>query len=245
LLAGAVPKFKSSDPSSARGRFFQRHVLVDGPIWSRLRQNESGIAGVLFGGLQLVIPHEIARVHRHSQSALRYVLDGEGAYTAVQGDALVRYGLGQMPIEFKASGMTSPLFNDPYERTRDALYRLSRPGETDPHHGYKLRYVNRVDGGWAMPTIATWMRWLAKHFQSQTWQCTDGLGFVCKEEGRGETQITGADSKEVILKWKANDIFVVPGWVKHTHHATDDTILFGFSGRSAQEKLGLWRERKQ
>ena len=27
---------------SETGRFFQRHVLVDGPIWSQRRQNESG-----------------------------------------------------------------------------------------------------------------------------------------------------------------------------------------------------------
>jgi gentisate 1,2-dioxygenase len=269
-------------------------------------RGKSLLTDVLFGGLQLIMPHEIAPAHRHSQSALRFVLDGQGAYTAVQGektlmtpgdfiitppwtwhdhgnetdqpmiwldvldisivahfrgqfreewreerfpvsrpegDALARYGSGLMPIDFKATGVTSPVFNYPYARTRDALYRLSRSDEVDPHHGYKLRFVNPADGGWAMPTIATWMQWLPKDFRSESWQCTDGLGFVCKE-GAGETSIVDQHGQKATLSWKTNDVFVIPGWLRHSHHAFKDTILFGFSDRSAQEKLGLWREIK-
>jgi gentisate 1,2-dioxygenase len=40
----------------------------------------------LYAGLQLIMPGEVAPAHRHSQSALRFVLDGEGAYTAVEGE---------------------------------------------------------------------------------------------------------------------------------------------------------------
>ena len=284
----------------------ERRVLV---LENPALRGKSLITDVLYGGLQLIMPREVAPAHRHSQSALRYVIDGSGAYTAVhgekttmqpgdfvitpawtwhdhgnetdqpmiwldvldlsivahfrgqfreewkeerfpvsrpEGDALARYGSGLMPIEYQpdaSSPLTSPIFNYPYTRTRDALYRMSRAGAPDPHHGYKLRYVNPVDGGWAMPTIATWMQWLPQGFNSQAWQCTDGLGFVCKE-GAGETRITAKDGSVTTLKWKANDVFAVPGWVKHTHHVQNDTILFGFSDRSAQEKLGLWRERK-
>ena len=28
----------------------------------------------------------------------------------------------------------------------------------------------------------------------------------------------------------------------HTHHATSEAVLFSFSDRLVQEKLGLWRE---
>ena len=166
--------------------------------------------------------------------------------TRPEGDALARYGSGLMPIEYKpdaSSPLTSPIFNYPYARTRDALYRMSRVGGPDPYHGFKLRYINPVDGGWAMPTIATWMHWLPKGFNSAAWQATDGQGFVCKE-GAGETRISSKDGSVTTLKWKTNDVFVVPGWLKHSHHASEETILFGFSDRSAQEKLGLWRERK-
>ena len=40
----------------------------------------------LFAGVQMVIPGDVAPAHRHSQSALRFVLEGEGAYTSVDGE---------------------------------------------------------------------------------------------------------------------------------------------------------------
>lgn len=39
----------------------------------------------LYAGLQLILPGEVARAHRHTQSALRFVLEGEGGYTSVDG----------------------------------------------------------------------------------------------------------------------------------------------------------------
>ena len=47
----------------------------------------------LYAGVQLVLPGEVAPAHRHTQSALRFVLEGEGAHTAVDGEKTVmRYG---------------------------------------------------------------------------------------------------------------------------------------------------------
>ncbi|WP_144222410.1 cupin domain-containing protein [Mesorhizobium amorphae] len=40
----------------------------------------------LYTGLQLVLPGELAPAHRHTQSALRLVLESEGAWTAVDGE---------------------------------------------------------------------------------------------------------------------------------------------------------------
>ena len=47
---------------------------------------ESAITPRLYAGLQLVLPGEIAPCHRHSQSALRFIMEGDGAYTAVDGE---------------------------------------------------------------------------------------------------------------------------------------------------------------
>ncbi|CAH2902190.1 MAG: Gentisate 1,2-dioxygenase (EC [uncultured Paraburkholderia sp.] len=49
-------------------------------------RGQSRITQSLYAGLQLILPGEVAPAHRHSQSALRLVLDGEGAYTAVDGE---------------------------------------------------------------------------------------------------------------------------------------------------------------
>lgn len=40
----------------------------------------------LFAGMQLILPGEIARAHRHSPSAIRIIVEGSGAYTAVDGE---------------------------------------------------------------------------------------------------------------------------------------------------------------
>jgi len=46
----------------------------------------SQITQSLYAGLQMIAPGEIAPSHRHVASALRFVIEGEGAYTAVNGE---------------------------------------------------------------------------------------------------------------------------------------------------------------
>src|SRR5438132_2689016 len=45
----------------------------------------------LYAGLQLILPGEIAPSHRHTQSALRFIVEGAGAYTAVDGERTTMY----------------------------------------------------------------------------------------------------------------------------------------------------------
>ena len=51
----------------------------------------SAITSSLYAGLQLVLPGEIAPCHRHSQCALRFVIEGEGAFTSVDGEKAVMH----------------------------------------------------------------------------------------------------------------------------------------------------------
>ena len=52
-------------------------------------RGQSAITGSLYAGLQLILPGEIAPCHRHSQCALRFVMEGSGAYTALDGEKAV------------------------------------------------------------------------------------------------------------------------------------------------------------
>jgi len=61
----------------------ERRVLI---LENPALRGQSCITHSLYAGLQLILPGEVAPMHRHSQSALRLVLDGEGAYTAVDGE---------------------------------------------------------------------------------------------------------------------------------------------------------------
>jgi len=48
--------------------------------------NSGLITRRLFGGVQVIPPGELSPVHRHMGAAARVMLEGEGAYTTVQGD---------------------------------------------------------------------------------------------------------------------------------------------------------------
>ncbi len=61
----------------------ERRVLV---LENPGLRGQSKITTDLYAGVQLVLPGEVAPAHRHSQSALRFILEGEGAYTAVNGE---------------------------------------------------------------------------------------------------------------------------------------------------------------
>src|ERR1700736_6775998 len=239
-------------------------------------QSPPRITHSLFAGLQLIMSGEIAPSHRHTQSALRFIIEGAGAYTAVdgerttmrpgdfvitpswtwhdhgnetsepmvwldgldiqlvkrlgasfaegypedtqpvsrpEGDSFARFGHNLLPVDWKPEVKTSPVFNYPYARTREALNALGRNDAPDPYHGYKLRYVNPASGEFAMPTIATFVQLLPAGFASQPYRSTDSTVFVVVE-GTGESWI--GDTK---FAWEPHDIFVVPRWMKHTHHA--------------------------
>jgi len=277
----------------------ERRVLV---LENPGMRGQSCITRSLYAGLQLILPGEVAPSHRHTQSALRFVIEGSGAYTAVdgektlmepgdfvitpqwtwhdhgndsdapmvwldgldvpllqlldasfaqpyeadeqpllrpEGDALARYGSGLMPVDYDTRSVTSPVFNYPYSRTREALETMKRAEAWDPCHGLKMKYVNPVNGDYAMPTMATFMQLLPKGFASSPYRSTDSTIYVCVE-GRGYTGVG-----EQTFEWRPRDIFVVPSWTRHHHVAQeDDAVLFSFSDRPVQQKLGLWREER-
>lgn len=60
-----------------------RRVLV---LENPALRGQSAITQSMYAGLQLILPGEVAPSHRHVQSALRFIVDGKGAYTSVNGE---------------------------------------------------------------------------------------------------------------------------------------------------------------
>jgi gentisate 1,2-dioxygenase len=60
----------------------RRVLILENPAL----RGQSAVTQSLYAGLQLILPGEIAPSHRHSQSALRFIVEGKGAYTAVDGE---------------------------------------------------------------------------------------------------------------------------------------------------------------
>ena len=63
----------------------RRVLVLENP---KLR-GKSRITQSLYAGFQLILPGEIAPPHRHSPAAIRFILDGEGAYTQVDGEKTI------------------------------------------------------------------------------------------------------------------------------------------------------------
>ena len=61
----------------------ERRVLV---LENPTMRGKSCITEALYAGLQLIMPGEIAATHRHSPAALRFIVEGSRAYTAIDGE---------------------------------------------------------------------------------------------------------------------------------------------------------------
>jgi len=258
----------------------------------------------LYAGLQLILPGEIAPCHRHAQCALRFVMEGEGAFTAVDGekavmrpfdlvltpgwqwhdhgntsaqpmiwldgldiptvlhfdasfaehlptsahpetvpagDTAMRYGRNMRPMRGSTADRrpgNQPLFHYPYSEWRESLQTLARSGDPDPHFGHALEFTNPADGGAVMPTISAHVRLLPAGFTSRPRASTDGTVFVVVE-GTGTARVANND-----IALQPRDTLVVPSWRKLSFQANTDLVLFGYSDRVAQEKLGLFREHR-
>ncbi len=274
----------------------RRVLLLENPGF----KGESKITTALFAGVQMVLPGEIAPSHRHSQSALRFILEGQGATTSVDGektimnvgdfvitpsntwhdhanesdapmfwldgldipliktldasfmehygedvqpisratgDSPTRYGNNLMPVDHRPAGVTSPVFNYPYERTCEVLHSLKTTTEPDPCHGIKMKFTNPETGGYAMPTIGTFIQLLPKGFTTSRYRSSDATVFSCIE-GKGRTRV----GDDTVLEWGPQDVWVVPSWMPCSHEADEESTVFSFSDRPVQEVLGLWRE---
>jgi gentisate 1,2-dioxygenase len=275
----------------------ERRVLV---LVNPGLRGQSRITQSLYAGIQLVLPGEVAPSHKHTASALRFVIEGDGtAYTAVdgertmmrpgdfvltpswtfhdhgnagtapviwldgldvpivntfdasfddhhdedtqpitrpEGDAMARYGHAMLPVEYKTSSLSAPVFTYPYSRSREVLDSLYRNGPVHPVHGVKMQYVNPVTGGYPMPTLAAFLQLLPRAFSGKPYRSTDSTVY-CVAEGRGQSRVG-----DRTLTWGPHDVFVVPSWKPVVHEAHEESVLFSFSDRAAQKALGIWRE---
>jgi gentisate 1,2-dioxygenase len=263
--------------------------------------HQSSITHSLYAGIQLVLPGEVAPQHRHSQAALRFILEGHGATTTVDGErfemypgdmiltpswqwhdhqnetpepivwldgldiALVnlldasfsqtsnrkqqevtreketsqtRYGANLLPIDDAPASLNSPLMRYPYDQARATLERMKTASPLDPHHGIRMRYAHPKTGDWAMPTMGPAIQLIPKNFKTAPYRSTDGAIFAVAE-GRGTATI---GDKSFALAPK--DVLVGPAWTWRSFEGQDDLVLFTFSDRPVQEKLGLWREER-
>ena len=306
----------------------RRVLILENPAL----RGQSCITQSLYAGLQLILPGEVAPSHRHTQSALRFIVEGSGAYTAVDGErttmqpgdfittpsmawhdhgyevkrgqkpealgceesrsqtsdahgheasgpmvwldgldipmlrffdagfaendtsksqqikapegrSFARYGHNMAPVRgVSPYGKTSPIFSYPYARTRDALHQLERAAPVDAWDGIKLRYTHPLTGGWAMPTMGTFMQLLPPGFSGKPYRQTDGAVFSVVE-GTGTAHITSHHGTTQFT-FGPRDHLVVPSWHTLQLSSSAGCVLFSYSDRPVHESLGIHREER-
>jgi gentisate 1,2-dioxygenase len=274
----------------------ERRVLV---LENPSLRGSTYIVNSLYAGLQAIAPGEIAPTHRHTPNALRFLIEGEGGYTAVggemitmrpgdfvvtpswawhdhgnlgkapvvwldgldtaiakffgaafredyadethpvvksEGESFATYGANMLPLAGNAGKLHSPILMYPYERSREALEHLKRADRIHPAHGAKLRYSNPLTGGHPFPTMSTFMQLLPAGFRGRNYRSTDNSVFVIVE-GRGVVEIGDRP-----FEFAPHDVLAAPAWSRIRFVTEEQCVVFSYSDRSAQEKLGFWRE---
>src|SRR4051812_6761981 len=121
------------------------------------RKEWSAAAGLLYTGVQIMNPGEFTSAHRHQASALRFIMEGRGAYTVVDGE---RMALGARDLVLTPNGTwhdhgidaggTQCIWQDgldiPLMNSLDANFyevhpeTMQRPGEPQSREGWSKPY---------------------------------------------------------------------------------------------------------
>jgi gentisate 1,2-dioxygenase len=279
----------------------ERRVLI---LENPAMPGQSRITSTLYAGLQLVLPGEIAPCHRHTQSALRFIMEGDGAFTAVDGERLplhrgdliltpnwcwhdhgndtsqpivwldgldipliaaldagfselfvqdnvrvhpftrregdnsARFGANMRPARSQGLDQPGPdgLMAYRFAQWRPALDAILARDRPDPHDGVRMEFTNPADGGSIMRTISAFAHLLPAGLETRGVTSTDGAVHVVLE-GEGHALIGASE-----YALAEGDIFVVPAWTERRFSASSDLVMFSFSDRATQQRLGLWRE---
>jgi gentisate 1,2-dioxygenase len=148
----------------------ERRVLV---LENPALRGSFQITQSLFAGLQIILPGEIAPSHRHTPNALRFIIEGEGAYTAVDGERTIMApgdfvvtpnwtwhdhgNLGTEPVVW-LDGLDTPFANFFGANFREDHPQESQPvtrptGDAAARYGANLLPVDSVTTGMRSPLL--------------------------------------------------------------------------------------------
>jgi gentisate 1,2-dioxygenase len=236
------------------------------------RKEWSAAAGLLYTGVQVMNPGEAASAHRHQASALRFVMEGRGAYTIVDGE---RLDLGARDFVLTPNGtwhehgvdaggtqcvwqdgLDIPLMNsldanfyEVHPKLTQAQAPLSRDNWRKP---YSPVFLYKWDDAYRKVK--------AEGFHEYTNPLTGGpvmptmgahLHRIRETKAKRHTgsliyQVAvGRGWSEVggrRFEWEEKDIFCVPSWTPYRHGAHGEAVLFCFNDLPAMRALALYRE---
>lgn len=221
---------------------------------------ESFLSQTLSAGLQLIMPGERARPHRHAASALRFVLESDGAFTTVNGEriAMAPGDLVATPAwswhGHGNAGASPAIWLDgldaPIARALGAI-----PVRATPATGIgglvtraemwsrmvALMNRTRPDAahGWRLrysdpaPTLSAFMQCFPEGFESLRTGC-EATSVICVLEGRLEAHIGSS-----VFECVPHDLVFVAAGLPTRWRALARCLVFSFSDLALRERLGF------
>jgi gentisate 1,2-dioxygenase len=224
----------------------------------------------LYAGLQLILPGEVARAHRHVSFALRFIVEGDGAYTAVGGEKVTMHRgdlvltpsweyhdhghEGEGPMVW-LDGLDLPVYHFFPANFAQPYVEERYPSEPAPDDS-PLRYpwdemqarLDAEPGPYAS----------AEYVHKQTGEP------ISRVIGAGAERVSARSSSptrretagviyhvyqgrgrtqvgETTLEWQQGDTFCVPAWQPYRHDAAKDAYLFRFDDRPVLTAIGAYR----
>lgn len=248
----------------------RRVLMLENPGYA----GSSRIAQSVYAGLQLVRPGETTDSHRHVASALRYILegDGDGAYTAVDGERVVMHpgdliltpswtfhdhgNLGNSPVVW-LDGLDIPIVNFfdssfaehlpddavPPANAHASVFSFPYAPAREALANLALDPCHGAKREYTQPDGSSVTRTLGAWLQRLPAQFRTAP--YRSTESVVFCAVEGRGTSRIgdqVFEWSPRDIFVAPSWYPVSHQAEEESVLFSFSDRPAQKALGLWRE---
>ena len=199
----------------------------------------------IYAGLQLILPGEVARAHKHTAFAMRFIIEGDVAYTGVGGERVDMH-VGDLvltpPLQFHDHGNESdipmiwldgldvPLYQWlPVHFTRfykEEQYPSKKAMQSDLVYPWRdmQAQLDQCPGGFA--AIEYRHRKTGASISATMGAQAERLSVGTSSPERRETAssiyhvVSGSGSTAVngvTLEWNTHDTFVVPAWATFTH----------------------------
>ena len=150
------------------------------------------------------------------------------------------FGFNLLPINSRKdnNNIKDSLLIYSYVKTKNALLNISKNNTQlfDSTFGFKLKYSNPKNGLSPFQTMSVFIQLLPLNFRGKKYRSTENVILNIAE---GECSV---HTETQVFNLKQHDIMVIPSWTSFSFSSKNESIIFSFSDKIAQESLGFWRE---
>jgi gentisate 1,2-dioxygenase len=223
----------------------------------------------IYAGLQLIKPGEVARAHRHIAFALRFIIEGDAAFTAVGGEKVTmdRGDLILTPSwnfhDHGHEGSTPMIWLDGLDLPfyHNVPVNFAQPYVTEQYPSEPARGASVLKYPWA--DMQRTLDAQPGSFARAEYQHRDHGGAIGRIMGAAAERIAGGASSPprretassiyhvyagsgsstiggTTFAWQQGDTFCIPSWMPYVHEAAEPSYLFRMDDKPLLTAIGAY-----